>query len=352
MTSAVKLLLLLLTWTCGVLGGLLLPACRESPSPPSAAQARTISGSTMGTYFRVTLASLPEGCSEAEVQARVSAQLNRINSLMSTYDPDSEVSRFNRSHDVDWFPVSTETATVVAAALQVFAESDGAFDITVGPLVDLWGFGPPERHGQIPHQPEIDRLRQAIGSTHLHVRPQPPALKKDLPNLHIDLSAIAKGYAVDALATSLETLGITNFLVDIGGEMLARGEKKAHTPWQIAIERPTAQQRGIQTILPLHNQAIATSGDYRNYFEHSGRRYSHEIDPSTGQPIQHQLVSVSVMDPSCMHADAWATALIVLGPDEGLQLAKQTGLAAFFIIKVDDGFREIETPNFHHSHPP
>jgi thiamine biosynthesis lipoprotein len=322
------------------LAGGLLSACREAPAVP---QAPSISGSTMGTYYRVTLASIPSELTEDDLKKTVKSRLDGINALMSTYKPDSEVSQFNRSRDTSWFPVSAETATVVSAALQVFTESDGAFDITVGPLVDLWGFGPAEQSDQLPEPTEIEALVKTTGSRHLHVRLDPPALKKDHEALRIDLSGIAKGYAVDAIADTLDELGLSSYLVDIGGEMRARGHKRDGSPWKIAIESPTAGQRGIQTTLPLRDGAIATSGDYRNYFERDGRRYSHEIDPRTGHPIGHQLVSVSVLDGSCMRADAWATALIILGPKQGKTLAEKAGLPSLLIVKDGDSFREVRT---------
>jgi thiamine biosynthesis lipoprotein len=300
----------------------------------------------MGTYYRVTLPILPEGMQEGALQASVESQLERIDALMSTYRDDSEISRFNRSRETTWFPVSIDTATVVTAALDVFAESHGAFDITVAPLVDLWGFGPGNGEAKIPGKRQIQDLLETIGSRHLEVRLTPPALRKHREALQIDLSGIAKGFAVDSLATELENLGLRNYLVDIGGEMRAAGHKANQTPWNIAIERPTVNQRGIQTTLPLRDIAIATSGDYRNCFDVDGQRYSHEIDPRNGRPIRHQLVSVTVLDPSCMRADAWATALIVLGPDQGKALAERSGLPVFLIVNADPGFEEIESSAF------
>ncbi len=334
----------LLTLASVFLCGFALLSCGKQPS--STDRALTLSGLTMGTYYRVTLASLPDTVSEELLQASISTHLERINSLMSTYISDSEVSRFNRSGGTNWFPVSVDTATVVADAIQIFELSGGAFDITVSPLVNLWGFGPPERNNQIPSQSSIEKTLNKIGSQHLRARLSPPALKKNSGDLQIDLSGIAKGFAVDSVAESLEALEITNYLVNIGGEMLASGQKEDASFWRVAIESPTANQIGIQRVLELRDLAIATSGDYRNYFEVDNRSYSHEIDPRTGRPIQHQLVSVSVLDVSCRRADAWATALIILGPNKGRQLAESANLAAFFIVRGDDGFLEMESPGF------
>lgn len=305
----------------------------------------------MGTYYRVTVPLLPEGVDVEDLRGVVEDCLRGIESRMSTYDPNSEISRFNRSQDIGWIPVSDQSVTVVAAALEVFAESDGAFDITVGPLVDLWGFGQEGRAGQVPDAGEIEAALARTGSAEISIRRSPPALKKGRGELQIDLSAIAKGYAVDAVAAELVALGAGEFLVDIGGEMFAAGEKAPGVPWRVAIESPVADRRGIQRRIDLAGGAIATSGDYRNFFESDGERYSHAIDPRSGRPIRHGLALVSVLDPSCMRADAWATALIVLGEERGRELAGRAGIAAFFVSRGDgDGsFTETETSQFEKS---
>jgi thiamine biosynthesis lipoprotein len=326
--------------------GFVLLGCGESPRSSNDGPV-ILSGSTMGTYYRVTLAAIPTTLGEGELQASIDTRLGKINTGMSTYLSDSEVSRFNRYTGKDWFPVSADTATVVAEALQIFRQSEGAFDITVGPLVDLWGFGPPEGTRSIPSPESIENTLKKVGSQHLHVRLSPPAIKKsETSDVQIDLSGIAKGFAVDSVADSLEEFGVTDYLVDIGGEMLARGRKKDGSSWTIAIESPIVNERSIHKTIAVSDQAIATSGDYRNYFESDGKRYSHEIDPRTGRSIQHRLVSVTVLAPSCMLADAWATALIVLGPKRGLQSAEGENLAAFFIIKGDEGFLEKKSSAF------
>ncbi len=326
---------------CALFFCLILQSCGDTPE-----QALVISGSTMGTYYRVSVSTLPAELTEEDLKSIIETRLGEINSRMSTYLENSEVSHFNQSTDTGWFPVSADTAKVVIEALRVFQQSEGAFDITVGPLVNLWGFGPAEKKRQIPDQSSIKEALQKIGSKHLQARLSPPALKKEISDLQIDLSAIAKGFAVDAVAESLKAEGLISFLVDIGGEMLASGKKTDDVPWRIAIESPNAKKHGIQSILPLTNQAIATSGDYRNYFESKGQRFSHEIDPRTGQSINHSLVSVSVLDKSCMRADAWATALIVLGPKRGKDLAAKAKLPFFFILSEKGGFNELKSAGF------
>jgi thiamine biosynthesis lipoprotein len=212
--------------------------------------------------------------------------------------------------------------------------------------VNLWGFGPPGKSEDIPTVKQISESLKKVGSNHLKSRLSPPALKKEIVDLYVDLSGIAKGFGVDSIANLLETQGLMNYIVDIGGEMKTRGRKNANSPWRIAIESPIVDKKEIQQVINLNDQAIATSGDYRNYFEKDGKRYSHEINPRTGYPIQHRLASVTVLDSSCMRADALATALIVLGPEKGFQLAEKESNAALFIIKGEDGFFEKETTKF------
>ena len=334
----------LLTAAGVLLCSTVLPGCGDSST--AAHRPVTLSGSTMGTYYRVTLPSRPATMSGNELHDAIKERLDRINALMSTYLADSEVSRFNDCRDPDWFPVSTETATVVSEALQIFHQSEGAFDITVAPLVNLWGFGPVDSEARIPDPASIEKALAKTGARHLHVRLSPPSLKKDLADLQIDLSGIAKGFAVDSIAELLRSLGIADYLVDIGGEMLASGHKGDNLPWRIAIESPAATGTAIQRVIALEDLAIASSGDYRQYFEVDGHRYSHEIDPATGQPVRHQLVATSVLNNSCMRADAWATALMVMGPLKGPELAERTDLAALFITKQGEAFVETKSSRF------
>jgi thiamine biosynthesis lipoprotein len=319
----------------------------SKPSPQSAdVHPLTLSGSTMGTYYRVTIASPPASLELEKLKTEITELLVEINAQMSTYISDSELSRFNDYKMTDWFPVSFETAMVVAEGIKIHQLTEGAFDITVGPLVNLWGFGPPGKSEDIPTVKQISESLKKVGSNHLKSRLSPPALKKEIVDLYVDLSGIAKGFGVDSIANLLETQGLMNYIVDIGGEMKTRGRKNANSPWRIAIESPIVDKKEIQQVINLNDQAIATSGDYRNYFEKDGKRYSHEINPRTGYPIQHRLASVTVLDSSCMRADALATALIVLGPEKGFQLAEKESNAALFIIKGEDGFFEKETTKF------
>ena len=317
----------------------------------SAGEPLHIAGPTMGTRYNVKLVHLPAGVSLNKLQSGIDQTLRKINDRMSTWQADSELSRFNQSRKTGWFDVSAETALVVTEALRVSRLSGGTFDVTVNPLLRLWGFGPNGGHDGLPTDTEIAKVSQRVGYRKIHVRAAPPALRKDRGDMEIVLSAIAKGFAVDRVAEFLEGRSVTVYMVEIGGEVRARGEKSDGSGWTIGIEKPTPNQRSLQTgpfakIIELSDLALATSGDYRNYFEKDGIRYSHTIDPRTGRPIEHRLASVTVVARNCMHADAMATALMVLGPEDGYNLAVGKELAAYLIVHGDDGFVEKTTPEF------
>jgi thiamine biosynthesis lipoprotein len=281
-----------------------------------------------------------------EVDRVIRARLDRINRLMSTWDPDSELSRFNRSSSLEPFPVSLETFEVLTWSLELGALTGGVLDVTIGPLVDAWGFGPDGPRNRLPSHEEIARLREAIGPGRLELNPAALTVRKTRPEVRCDLSAVAPGYATDRLWQELADRGFTDFLVDVGGELRARGRNEAGEPWQIAIERPQPQGHAIQRVVPISNLAIATSGDYRKYREVDGQRVTHILDPRTGRPLAHRLASVTVIDALAVRADGLATALMVLGSDEGIELAKKLNLAALFIERTDEGFSERATPRF------
>ncbi len=313
----------------------------------AAAAAQTnISGSTMGTTYSVMLAALPVGIDQDRLHGELDEILDRVDAQMSTYRDDSEVSRFNASSSTAWFPVSAATREVVAEARHVGLLSHGAFDLTVVPLVELWGIGRRIAPTPLPSDEAIRRAAVPVGFSKVETRKGSPAIRKQRSDMRIDLSAIAKGFAVDRLATHLESRGIEDYLVEIGGELRVGGTSPAGGAWRVAIERPSGEPLTAQTVVALTSGAVATSGDYRAYFEHGGRRYSHIIDPRTGRPVAHELVSVTVVDRSAMRADAYATALLVLGPRAGLVLAAQQGLAALFVSRERDGFIQVSTPQF------
>jgi len=305
-----------------------------------------LSGATMGTFYSVKVVGMPAELKKKALLAQIEEKLNAINAQMSTYDRESELSRFNTSRSTDWVETSTELATVVREARHVSELTGGAFDVTVAPLVDLWGFGPDDRQDRVPSPGEIAAMAARIGYTHVKARGSPPAIRKDLPDLHIDLSAIAKGYAVDQITELLESRGIANYLVEIGGELRGRGHNDTGNRWRIGIEQPAFGSRDVHTVITINDVGVATSGDYRNYFEQDGVRYSHTINPRTGRPVTHTLASVTVIGYSTAEADALATGLMVLGPEEGFQLAEREGIAACFIVRTADGFSDRQTLAF------
>jgi thiamine biosynthesis lipoprotein len=341
--TTIRFFWLRLAWSACILVIGMTSGCAEHPDPLMPA---VISGRTMGTTYQVKIAHPPADLSLLKLQETIDAVLEQINEAMSTYRTTSEISRFNQSPSAEWFAVSPGTAAVVAAAQLISRESDGAFDVTVGPLVNLWGFGPGANQRKVPPAEQIDRALANSGFQKLSVREAPPALRKSTSKLVIDLSAIAKGYAVDRIGLLLEDFSITDFLVEIGGEILTRGARADGSGWTVGIELPDRGQRLVQEILTINNRALATSGNYRNFFEQDGKRYSHTINPRTGRPVTHQLASVTVVGGSCMLADAWATALLVLGPEQGYAYALRHDIAGLFVSRVADDFSHRPTPAF------
>lgn len=299
-------------------------------------------GLTMGTSYSVRWVDTDESRLQV-LRPLVNALLKDINQQMSTYIDDSELSRFNALPAGGSLEVSPQLAEVVSESQRISRLSDGAFDVTVGPLVNLWGFGPEGRIISAPSEEEVETLLAEVGYENISVEGDRLSKKGDQ---YVDLSAIAKGYGVDEVAALLEEQGIKDYLVEIGGELRASGLKPDGSDWRIAIESPVAGSRGIERIVSVSDTGIATSGDYRNYFEENGQRFSHTIDPRTGRPIAHKLASVTVLRPKCYEADALATAMTVLGDVAGPAFAREHGIAAFFIIKQGDGFVEYATPEF------
>jgi len=316
----------------------------RSPRPePGGPVEWVLTGPTMGTIFTVKLV---DRSGEAEPPAALSelveTELEAVNRAMSTYLPDSELENFNR-HGLGPFAASAALLEVVAEAQRVADLSGGAFDVTVRPLVDAWGFGPPGT-AETPGDELVDQLLATVGFRFLEVNLERGEISKARPQLRVDLSAIAKGYGVDRVAAALEAAGQLEYMVEVGGEVRARGRNRNGEVWRIGIERPDELGREVHAAIPLADLALATSGDYRNFRMLGGRRISHTIDPRVGRPVAHDLASVSVVHPSCMTADAWATALEVLGPAEGPALAERLELAALFLVREDAGrFRELRS---------
>lgn len=297
-----------------------------------------VGGDIMGTTWSVKVIDDEKLAPEQELALGLTLgnTLERVNSAMSTWLEDSELSRFNQHVSTEPFPFSEETLTVLRAAQSVSTKSGGAFDITIAPVVEAWGFGvdDPLRG---PTDAEAAILMASVGMEKLTIDDAAGAVTKASPALTVDLSAIAKGYGVDAVAETLEKLGYTEYLVEVGGEIRAQGHNAREVLWQIGIEQPDAERGVLHSVLPLDNTAMATSGDYRNYIEQDGVRISHTIDARTGRPITHTLASVTVLHDSAMTADALATAINVLGPEDGHALAESMNLPVLMLIRTAPG---------------
>jgi thiamine biosynthesis lipoprotein len=329
--------------TTAFLALLALGACSPGPSPEQ------FNGHTMGTTYSVTVASHPQAVGHEAIQSAIDGVLNEVNRSLSTYDPRSEISRFNANATTDPVVVSPGLRAVAAIAGEVSVATGGAFDITVGPLVRAWGFGVDSPAlERIPSQDTINRLEADVGFARLELAPDGRSLRKTVPGLRLDVNGIAPGYAVDLIAERLDALGAQDYLVELGGEVRAHGRSPRGRPWRVAVETPLSGERKPYTLVELDGLAVSTSGDYRDFRELNGRRLSHTIDPRTGAPVANGLASVSVVHRSAAFADAYATALMVLGTDAGMELAGRLGLAAMFIERNANGpgFTERSTPAF------
>jgi thiamine biosynthesis lipoprotein len=303
----------------------------------------SFSGPTMGTTYTVKFYTTPDVDNSRKLKDDVDAVLVKVNKLMSTYDPTSELSEFNKLSAGSALEVSNDMAYVIDKALLISQMSQGAYDVTVGPLVNLWGFGPGKREDKVPNQAAIDEAKLRVGYQYLGLDGH---ILKKAKDIYVDLSSIAKGYGVDEVARVLRENGINSYLVEVGGEIVSKGLKEDGSPWKIAIESPAGGHEIAERIVSLVDVAIATSGDYRNYFEKNGVRYSHTINPITGRPITHRLVSVTVIDKTTTMADGLATAITVLGPEKGLKFAQENGIAAYLLVKTDFGFEERPSEAF------
>ena len=327
--------------------GLLLAAC-ACARPDAGLPVHVFEGAAMGTTWavRVVKADPWAQADRDRVGAGIQAVLDDVESKMSHYDPASELSRFNRRRTTRPFPVSADTFEVFREARRLGELTGGALDVTVAPLVNAWGFGPVEPDRFPPDGELLARLRRHVGYARIELDAAASTLRKTDPAVESDLSAVAKGYGVDRVAEALRGAGLARFLVEVGGEMAAAGTNHLDRPWRIGIESPVPTG-GVQQVVPLRDRAMATSGDYRNRRAVEGGWVSHTIDPRTGRPVEHRLASVSVVADRCLVADGLATALEVLGPDDGHALAVEQGWAALFLIRGDDGaIRERATPAF------
>jgi len=303
----------------------------------------------MGTTYHILYIGNSNEDNSQELKTAVDKNLLALNGVMSTYIPNSELSIFNHSKSLEWQPISKSLSKVVGHALEVGKMSGGAFDPTIGPLVNLWGFGPKGKR-EIPSKEDITKALENVGLEKIELNSSKLLWKKKTRDVYVDLSALAKGFGVDEVAGLLESKGIENYMVEIGGEVKTKGSKKSG-PWVIAIESPSIKEGAgsYHKILQLNSKALATSGNYRNFFKQNNKHYSHTINFKTGRPVAHTLASVSVADnEACMNADAWATALMSLGLDKGFELARKLKIPAYFIYKLDSSndFDVKETEEF------
>jgi thiamine biosynthesis lipoprotein len=305
-----------------------------------------LAGNALGTTFKVAIVAPADDVDDEGLRAAIVDDLAHIDRLASTWRDDSELSAFNAHASTESFAVSAEFCEALADALEVANLTNGAFDVTVGPLVNLWGFGPDGPVAEPPSDAAIAAALQHVGFGKVHTDCGRGLVRKDDVALYVDLSGWAKGHAVDRLAELLDAHGIANYLVEIGGELKVRGHNSERRKWAVAIEAPSTSERVPQAIIRITDTSVATSGDYRNYFAYEGSNYSHTIDPRTGWPVTHDLAAVTIVHPVNAFADAMATALLVLGPNAGPTLAEDLGIAAYFLVRKATGIEEITTPEF------
>ncbi|EGM76607.1 membrane-associated lipoprotein involved in thiamine biosynthesis [Rheinheimera sp. A13L] len=304
-----------------------------------------LEGKTMGTTYHVSYISQPGMPDQQQVQAQIDLALKEVNQVASTYIKDSELSLFNSSDSTEPREASEMLRLLFAEGIRLAQLTDGYLDITVGPLVNLWGFGPTHRPEKVPDDAAITMARTQIGAQYLQL--DGTRVYKTKPQLYVDLSTIAKGYGVDLVAEVLEQQGINNFLAEIGGEIRLKGSSLENKDWTVGLEKPVAEGRVLQRLIRPKDNAVATSGDYRIFFEENNQRYSHLIDPKTGKPVTHMMLSSTVIHPSCMTADGLSTAFMVMGPEKAMELADQQQIAALFIVKNQQGeFVELYSKAF------
>ncbi|MFU0881347.1 FAD:protein FMN transferase ApbE [Kluyvera cryocrescens] len=327
---------------------LLLAGCDNASTPVAPKAAATVlEGKTMGTFWRVSVVGIDNARAD-QLRQKVQQQLDADDQLLSTWKNDSALMRFNHSSSLTPWPVNEAMADIVTESLRIGYKTQGAMDITVGPLVNLWGFGPDKQPVKTPTQAQIDAAKARTGLAFLSVinRSGRQYLQKSIPDLFVDLSTVGEGYAADHLARLMTEEGISRYLVSVGGALVSRGMNADGQPWRVAIQKPTDRENAVQAIVDINGHGISTSGSYRNYYELDGQRISHVIDPQTGRPITHKLVSVTVIAPTALEADGWDTGLMVLGPQKAQQVVREQGLAVYMIMKEGDGFTTWMSPQF------
>ncbi|WP_032832007.1 FAD:protein FMN transferase [Pseudomonas sp. GM78] len=306
-----------------------LSACGNGDSMES------FGGPTMGSTYSIKYvrhAGLP---APADVQVEVEKILSDIDRQLSTYRSDSDIERFNALPANHCQAMPASVLELVRVGEQLSVQSAGAFDLTVEPLLDLWGFGPQAREEKIPTAQALAEARQRVG--HDHLRIDGNKLCKDAA-VEVDFNSIAAGYTVDTIAARLEAMGIHDYLAEATGELKAAGRKPDGTAWRIAVEEPRDDQQVAERIIAVDGYGVSTSGDYRNYFVQGGQRFSHTLDARTGLPVSHSLASVTVIHPSALMADGLSTLLLILGPEQGWDYAEKHDIGAFFVMRADTGF--------------
>lgn len=311
-----------------------MPAARVTPA--------ALAGATMGTTWSARMA-LPTGCSDHSARLAIQVALDEVVAQMSTWEAGSDISQFNQAGP-GWRALPDAFFHVLRHAMALADDTAGAYDPTVGPLVNVWGFGPHQRAFEPPSPAAVDAARLRCGWRRVALDAEMQRAYQP-GGAYLDLSSIAKGYGVDRAAMALDALGITQYLVEVGGELRARGNRPDGQPWRVAVEVPDASDDHALA-LPLEDISIATSGDYRRHAGNGDARYAHTIDPRTGQPVRNNVASVSVLHAVCMQADALATVLTVLGETEGLAYARRHDLAALFILRDAAAYRVVATPAF------
>lgn len=320
---------------------MLLAACGDARLPQL-----DLVGEALGTTFKVSIVEPPATLDTTALEAEILGALADVDALASTWRDDSEITALNAAQSTDWIVVSAALCAALERSWAVSRASGGAFDATIGPLVNLWGFGPDGRVIVPPSESRIEEEMQHVGYDKLELDCDANRVRKSDPQIYVDLSGWAKGYAVDEVADLLAERQLANFLVEVGGEMRVSGHNSEARNWAVAIEAPSSSRRIPQSVIRITDTGVATSGDYRNYFEYDGISYSHTIDPRTGKPVTHDLSAVTVLQASAAFADAMATALLVLGPEDGPELAENLGIAAYFLIRAESGIEEITTNAF------
>jgi thiamine biosynthesis lipoprotein len=306
----------------------------------------TLRGVTMGTSYTIKIVDMPQGEDPQSVYEQIYADLELVNFEFSNWEPNSTVVKFNNMSAGEHIELSQHFINVMDQSITLSELSDGRFDVTLGPIIDLWGFGPTKRLNT-PSDEDVQRVAKSVGLSEVlsYDRGQ-KTLEKRQSESELNFSAIAKGYAADVIAQTLQNIGIQNYMIEIGGDMIVRGVNQNGDQWRVAIEKPVEGDRAIELILSLKDQALASSGDYRNFYMEDGKRLSHIIDPKTMRPVTHSLASVSVIANDAAWADGLATALLVLGAQQGLAVSNEQNIAAYFIERTENGFKHSYSDAF------